>query len=47
MNPAEANGGQRLPGLAGELPGGQGRGPHAVYRLYGLTEEEITIVEKT
>lgn len=29
MNIAEANGGQGLPGLAGELPGGQGGGPHA------------------
>jgi len=26
---AEANGGQGLPGLAGELPGGQGGGSHA------------------
>ena len=29
MNPAEAEGDQRLPGLAGELPGGKGGGPHA------------------
>ena len=29
MNQAEANGGQGLPGLAGELPGGQSGRPHA------------------
>ena len=29
MNPAEANGDQGLPGLAGGLPWGQGGGPHA------------------
>ncbi len=41
MNKAEANGGQRLPGLAGELPGRKGRGPHAQDQIAELLRSRL------
>jgi hypothetical protein len=41
MNPAEANGDQRLPGLAGELPGRKGRGPHAQDKIAKLLRSRL------
>jgi hypothetical protein len=41
MNLAEANQGQGLPGLAGELPGRKGRGPHAQDQIAELLRARL------
>jgi hypothetical protein len=41
MNPAEANEGQGLPGLAGELPGRKGGGPNAQDQIAKLLRARL------